>query len=111
MEILRAKQKLNEEMDIIDMEEYRLSGTIHVDFRYDETMFKAIGNYDFLNNLSINDEIMLTNEDTGNLSPFIICIDLDDDDYKRKKLTVTRKVYSPMGLDIYVVLSNIFTYS
>ena len=105
MGIYRSEQNLDSELDVT-FEEYKEVGNLRYDYRYELSTspnFWATCDYDFLKNLNVGNVLFLTNEDTGNLSPLVHSIELDDDNYKIKLLRVTRKIYSPTGLDVYVV--------
>jgi len=102
--ISRPKQKLGE-LDYT-LELYMESGTIFNDYRVNDDSFWACCDYDFCKHLQVGDEFHLTNEETHNLSPVVNTIVDDEYSYATQMLVVTRKIYSPTGLDIYVVLSE-----
>lgn len=101
-EIIRSEQQLDEDMDY-SLKEYKMSAQLHLDFRHMDSYFNVHCDYDFLNSISVGDELFITNEDTGNLSPLVISVELDDNNYRNKILKVTRKIYSPTSLDVYVL--------
>lgn len=105
--IVRKEQKLDPEIDLTP-EEYISSGSIRNDYRFTYTKdFLVRCGYDFLKHLNIGDEILLIHEDTTNLHPFVISLELDEDDYARRVLEVTRKIYTSEGLDVYIIPTTI----
>lgn len=99
----RKDQKLTD----CDMtwEEYTQAGHINSDYRQADIDLWVTCEYDFVNSLQVGDVLMLAHEDTGVLSPWVISVEIDDNDYVGdvKLLRVTRKIHSAMGLNVYVV--------
>lgn len=106
MELYRKKQKLNDDLDVITMEEYKECAKLWYDFRIEDISFCATCDFQTLKDIQIGEEIMLINEDTNNLSPYVFSIEIDDENIRRTTFEVTRKIYSPTGLDVYVIISN-----
>ena len=105
----KEKEKKDDvnELDVT-LKEYKEAGNLYDDYRNGHNDFWATCDFDFLKNLMVGDELHLTNEETGNLAPFVHTIELEDDDnnYRTKMLKVTRKIYSPTSLDVYVEFSD-----
>jgi hypothetical protein len=98
----RTEQDLDDQLDLT-LEEYKEAGNLHDDYRVNRKgSFWATCDYDFLKHLQVGDILQLTKEETGNLSPLVISVELDEDNFVTKLLKVTRKIYSASGLDVYV---------
>ena len=98
----RADQDLGD--DDFSFDKYQKFGNLFNDYRDEdsENDLAVTCYYDFLKHLSVGDELIITNE-TGNLSPFVYSLELDYGEYEHKTLRVTRKIYSGISLDVYVV--------
>lgn len=85
--------------------EYTEAGFIWNDYHTTEDDLAMTCEYDFLKHLNVGDVIQPTLEETGNLAPWIISVELDED-YTGKLLVVTRKIYSAGSLDVYVDIAD-----
>ena len=101
------ERRVDQKMTEIDstLEEYRSCGFMFNDYRQQEEDLSVVCDYDFLKHLNVGDIVQLRLEDSGNFIPFVISLELTDDenDLSYKLLRVTRKIYSAGSLDVYVV--------
>ena len=93
----------------MNMEEYNQSGSLRGDYRQTDEDLVVSCDYDFLRHLNVGDVMMLINEETQNLNPWIFSVELsefEDDELDNSLWRVTRKIYSATGLDVYVVKTD-----
>ena len=83
-----------------ELKQYKKAGNLFNDYRYIDEDFAVTCDYDFLKNLSVGDCLTLSEEVD---SPWVLSIEFDDLNWSSKLLKVTRKIYSPSTLDVYVV--------
>ena len=85
---------------LLTREEYYDTGNLFNDYRETDDDLAVTCDYEFLRTLQVGDVIQIA-EDFE--SPWVQGIQLDEGDWYRKLLRVTRKIYSPTSLDVYVV--------
>jgi hypothetical protein len=103
--LFRKEQNLDPDMDVTP-EEYLEAGSLRADYRLTNEDLVVMCDYEFLKGLNKGDIIMLMNEETQNLSPFVLYTELtkyDDNGVDNRLWKVTRKVYSAGSLDVYVI--------
>lgn len=99
---MNRKEQYLTECDLT-LKEYTEVGNLYNDYREIDDGLWAVCDYNFLKHLVVGDVLMLVNEDTQNFSPWVVSIELDENNRKNKLFRVTRKIYSAGGLDVYVV--------
>lgn len=87
----------------VDFEAYTRTGNVFNDYRENTGDLALTCDYAFLQGLNVGDIIQPSEEQDA---PWLVSVELDDNDWCYKPLRVTRKIYSSSSLDVYVVVEN-----